>query len=573
MKKYTRIAYAVALAVLASVLLAGTALAAWNFAFPIAVVDTSGTSRTYIPVLTGVTGSSMSSSGYMNATGTDTNMQIGSTDVPYMLSTTQIATVAPSLGAGSRINYNLYTGYSPVQTVFDIITGSGGKITISDAAALELGDDFEIEQKVYVDTSAGSSKDLVLKTDAFRTYVSAEGSITSGILSELIDVGATAADRDTSYSFGNTFVGLDNPANYTGTIDTIEIWATTDITGLRVGTFYLVSGTDYKCRDSEAIAGTITSGSKQTKSVSIDVVVGDYIGCYFTAGSIEMSTSGYAGVYYISGEYIDPDDQATYSELGSGRAMSLYGTGETPSVTVTATGVSSGEITVKTTADTTNLKIYIDDVEEDSTALSGVSVPDNSNDWLVMDNSTTQFIAYMEYYKHTVSDTEVVWYQPTGMITGTTLPDRDTGDGTQNGTITWGSNSNLTVTMGTVVSSESASASVSSEETLGFNVLESDMPEGWFGGGDITDLPFYDNFNEVSGSTGIPVRTIYVWSVYGVAIAVGFGTFVVFKPMLIGFLAALGVLWAGSSMGIVPGWVIFSFIILGVGIVYMRRQI
>ena len=148
-----------------------------------------------------------------------------------------------------------------------------------------------------------------------------------------IDVGAEAIDRSNAFGYPFTFIGLNNPANDTGIITSIEIWAYADITGLRVGTFYLVSGTTYKCRDSEAIAGTITAGSKVTKTVSIAVVAGDFIGCYYSGGQLDRSLTGYAGVYEVSGEYIDPGDQATYA-LQSGDAISLKGIGIT-SVDVT----------------------------------------------------------------------------------------------------------------------------------------------------------------------------------------------------------------------------------------------
>lgn len=142
-----------------------------------------------------------------------------------------------------------------------------------------------------------------------------------------IDIGAVAADRSTAISAENTTFGLDNPANAGGTIDTIEVWFAIDATGFRVGTFFLVSGTTYECRDSETI-GSVTSGSKQTfTELSIDVLIDDCIGSYWSGGFLEADGTGYAGRYSVSGEHIDPSDQATYS-LYEGDAISLYGEGE-----------------------------------------------------------------------------------------------------------------------------------------------------------------------------------------------------------------------------------------------------
>ena len=50
-------------------------------------------------------------------------------------------------------------------------------------------------------------------------------------------------------------------------------------------------------------------------------------------------------------------------------------------------------------------------------ALAGASVPDTPTDWLIMDNSTTQFMSYMDYYKHTVSGVEHAWYEPNYTLT------------------------------------------------------------------------------------------------------------------------------------------------------------
>ncbi len=140
-----------------------------------------------------------------------------------------------------------------------------------------------------------------------------------------LDVGSGAIDRPSYENPANTLIDLANPATLTGTLISVEIWAHSNLTGLRVGTFYLVSGTTYKCRDSETI-GAVTAGSKQTFSVSINIEAGDFIGCYFDTGQIDWSASGGSGYMYIAGEYIDPEDQAVYT-LAANQAISLYGTG------------------------------------------------------------------------------------------------------------------------------------------------------------------------------------------------------------------------------------------------------
>lgn len=145
-----------------------------------------------------------------------------------------------------------------------------------------------------------------------------------------IDIGEAAINRANSAPFTSyTYINKENPANNSGIIDTVEIYAETLATlyDCVVGTFYTTNGNTLKCRDSVLI-GMVEAGAKRTFSgLSLAVETGDYIGCYYTEGNIEMDTSGYAGLWYVSGEYIDPGDETTYALL-AGYVISLYGTGE-----------------------------------------------------------------------------------------------------------------------------------------------------------------------------------------------------------------------------------------------------
>ena len=140
-----------------------------------------------------------------------------------------------------------------------------------------------------------------------------------------VDIGYDAIDRLGNWSNGWTIIAKGATASKDGTIVTLEIWAYGDITGLRVGSFYTTNGNTLKCRDSVAIAGTITAGSKVEKVISLTVVTGDYIGCYFTGGSICRSMSGATGIWQFDGEAIDPNDEETYNLYAADDAFSLGG--------------------------------------------------------------------------------------------------------------------------------------------------------------------------------------------------------------------------------------------------------
>ena len=111
----------------------------WVNYFPIYITDTTGTDRTNVPVLLGITGSALQSGGFINSTGTNTNIQLGSSNGSYMMGTTQVNAVMPSIPAYSTSEIDLYTGYAPAQTAFPIILGNNGYFTTASSTDLDLG--------------------------------------------------------------------------------------------------------------------------------------------------------------------------------------------------------------------------------------------------------------------------------------------------------------------------------------------------------------------------------------------------------------------------------------------------
>jgi len=141
-----------------------------------------------------------------------------------------------------------------------------------------------------------------------------------------IDIGQPAIDRGSQLVGGWTGICGANPANASGTITSVEIWAKVDISGCKVGTFYVITGDTLKCRDVVTI-GDVPKGSKQTfPDLSLSVQADDYIGIYFTGGQLERDTSGADGLWYVTGDYCIVDAEATFIWDSDG-ALSLYGTG------------------------------------------------------------------------------------------------------------------------------------------------------------------------------------------------------------------------------------------------------
>jgi len=143
-----------------------------------------------------------------------------------------------------------------------------------------------------------------------------------------IDIGSPAINRITSTATAAyTYVNKNNPANDTGTITIVEIWAKTTIINAEVATFFVVSGNNLSTRDYEFI-GTVTAGAKRTFNVNLDVVTGDYIGIYKSVdGAIEKDYNGGDGYWFKVGDNI-PCTNAAFTST-TDHIISLGGTGAT----------------------------------------------------------------------------------------------------------------------------------------------------------------------------------------------------------------------------------------------------
>jgi hypothetical protein len=154
-----------------------------------------------------------------------------------------------------------------------------------------------------------------------------------------IDIGPGATNRASTVSYNQTLVDVNNPANNTGTLDTMEFWANSTISGTKCGTFS-GSDTSYDDRDYETI-GSITGGSKQTfTGLNCDVSSGDFLGIYYSSGLMERDTTGYAGVYSKTGDWFGSDTQL-YT-LFYGDAISIYATGNLDITAKTSSETGSG---------------------------------------------------------------------------------------------------------------------------------------------------------------------------------------------------------------------------------------
>lgn len=146
-----------------------------------------------------------------------------------------------------------------------------------------------------------------------------------------IEIGCPAIERTTTHGKA-TLVNKGGPANGSGVIIRVEIYANTELIDAEVATFFVVSGNNLSTRDDEGI-GNVAAGSKQTFTVSLDVQTGDYIGInFFSGGDIWADATGGEGLWRFYGDKIPCANQA-FDPVFDDDVISLYGTSVAPPVT------------------------------------------------------------------------------------------------------------------------------------------------------------------------------------------------------------------------------------------------
>jgi WD40 repeat protein len=154
---------------------------------------------------------------------------------------------------------------------------------------------------------------------------------------QMIDVGTLVSDSTVTENPNFTCISKSNPANTSGKITQIKMYAYTNLSNCKVATFYRPDPVGFpnkfSTRDTETI-GTVISGSEQTFDVDLEVVEGDYIGIHYTAGYLHRAKES-GGRWYINEDKI-PCENQTFTPSSSDDALSLYGTGS----------IGEGELTI-----------------------------------------------------------------------------------------------------------------------------------------------------------------------------------------------------------------------------------
>jgi hypothetical protein len=455
-----------------------------------------------------------------------------------------------SLAATATTLSYLYMGGPDMSAPIRYLPGAAGMSTV-DHASMEAGNNFIIEQKGYIDTTYAASKYLVYKSAAFQTVVSSDGVIAS-IIGTPTTVRPTG-NADPGAAWTNEANAYDNnTGTQAGTVDNaptgyLELTrATTATNAVRVW-MHLLGDT--------------------SSTVDLDY----YDGAAWHDIYLGVPPVLNAWHTYSLGDY------ATVTKLRIRRATGAAGTTlyvmETDwtavSAGVTAT-VASGEHTIRTEADGTDLELYVDSVLQDSFTLGAVTVPNNGNAWTACVGGA---IPYLEYHKQWVGGAlkqHIAWEND---VTFTDLS--GTGNDATPSFPAASSDPDVTTTltaMAPLAPAEAPGTSTDSGSSMAGSLP--DEPDNLFGELDagMEDIPGVAVVNAILDAGDIPRALFWFLFVFAAIVVLCLLTYHLSKSLMaMSLVAGTGMLFA-SKVGIVPYWVTVPLVLIALAVLVKEKM-
>jgi len=336
-----------------AVLLLATPVLAYLYRAPITIDESSGTAYDMLAVQDDSQNEWMADNGFMEADALDTRVEtLGGVDKPWMVATDRTLTAVP-VPADSQTNLYFTTGETDASAM-DIIAGRDGYVTIPDAAGLEpVVNDFDFEIDGYFDATA---TEVILSKGGAFSLIADTGDVTTTVYSTPTDI-----DQDLTTNTwpmykttGYEYLGQRFNA-FTGHISEARFWM--NRAGNPTGTGYIRV---LKVSD-DSIIGTIgsfavddianTGNAEYTYNEnSVDISVATDIRVVIDATGITGDGGNKIESYTRSNDLVV--GFATYATAGpvwtdnaawDARFGMVYG----DFATTTATGISSGEHTIK----------------------------------------------------------------------------------------------------------------------------------------------------------------------------------------------------------------------------------
>lgn len=522
------------------------------------VTDTSGTSRTGISALVPFNTTSLQSQGWINSSGNDTSLTLGLSSIPYTLSTGNLSIGISSLAAFQQNSYSFNTGVTPRQYPFSIVTGPGGYITTPDAVNLEGSGNFSFTTSL----STSLSSNITYKANSIDWRTDNSGNMSANItdsgtftflqLGNAGGLGMAFPGFKVGYDFPSMSVGTFNSVSFslsksglpTGTANiTLELtdgtilgtFGTLNIATLTgIDTWYTFSNPVSNTSKREVIVFlTVPSG------VSIGNAVGVNVGLNSTYG---QGLGGFGPPYEV---FSPLTFQSSFSPSYSYVAYSGV-----PSFT-TATLTNSDHL----------LSLYLDLSLKDQ--IYGASMNNSSSNWKFLEG-----VSYADNITYSVNSTQQLFYRPTSIIQNNNLPNNTSSS--NNGTITWGTNSFLSVNMTGIQAGSSyipGGGHITAPQLLGLPPAlsyENPVP-------DVT-MPWYDLFLPAANSIGWTTNILYGVMMLFAASLIGVGVLIATGSSLLAAVGCAVAIAMGCSTGMLGWWTELAFVIFAMGYFAVSKQ-
>ena len=331
--------------------------------------------------------SEMIDAGMLSANASDCAMKdTAGNDVAFMPSvnsTVPWLTFVPYIGANSQLKQYLYSKGATGGKLCYFPCTAGMTVTDNNSN-LEIGDNFTIEMKGWVDTTLIGAN-LTSKEGAFRTYIASTGNITSAILSQ-----QTSPTSASGTGWANTENAWD---------DNVTSYATSNnVSGVTYTTYLQFNHSALYCN---SVFFKVGRSDASITEVDVDAYYsGNWTNVYEGAGDWgnwqETNLNTIESVTAIRIRFYNTADNAHYGKV--------YEVDFGQSVLASATGISSRDMRVVTSADSDNLTIAVYDASDallgsGTVALNGTTVTPNNNDWIFFQNNVMPYIEYLKIWR------------------------------------------------------------------------------------------------------------------------------------------------------------------------------
>lgn len=515
----------------------------------------------------------------------------GGVDIYYMPApgtTNQWIIFIPAISENSTMYEHLYTGGGDMGSQIAYFPGTAGMST-NDSATLEIGDNFTVTMAGFVNTTSGSAKNLIYKSNAFRVYVVSASTIRAAILSAGVtnetlrpngagdetnianvtggpathwqavgDNNTTTLVRTTNTSYERDFYQVADSTNF-AQINNITVCFTISDAGSSNGVnatpWFKISGIAYNGTEQSDNSGSwVTKSQIFSTSPATNTT---WTWSEVNSMQLGISIKGFSGTY---GQCADVWIIINFNA-------------DTETKFVDAT-VASGQHTVAAGANGTNLTLYIDGSSANSTALSGASVPNNNNTWYYCQNSAFTYLNNLTISIAGVTNQSIVWQNSQTLFSDAT----GKGHHAYPTFRTTGTNGNITAALidfGPISTSELSSYSVEGGGNTSLLSSAPAMPAEFEAELNTVHLPGASFVNNALSAADIPQALFWFPVCFGLAalfgfIAYGFTNSLLVQAVISAFFMFFFSLTGG---GIIPWWSAFIFVIEAFAVILARKQV